>query len=429
MESEKVFGHSFLESLAIKKDFRSKRFSSWDKSGKNLDFFNLKPKEKRLLAEIKGPGCIKHIYNVNISFDPYFYRNLILRIYWDGEKNPSVEVPLGDFFGIGHCRPRLFSSQLLSVNPGNPLNIENYYTYGLNCYFPMPFSSSAVVEVENQSDIPVEVFWFHIDFQEYKSLDNDVFRFHAQWNREDITKVTGDALNSKNMSLWDGVNLTDKENYVILDTEGDGQLIGILLNVDNIAGDWWGEGDDMVFIDGESWPPSIHGTGTEEIFGGGACPSNEYYTNYCGYQLISNSNWYRQNSMYRFFITDPIRFNKSIKYTIEHGHANNFENDYSSVAYWYQLEPHKNFRIKPANKRFPLSHLTAEKEIIERHIEIMKSIYKKMPQILTNTALESGQIALLLTKHSLAEKAYFEGRYDLALNEWNQIHKMARNWN
>lgn len=110
----------------------------------------------------------------------------------------------------------------------------------------------------------------------------------------------------------------------------------------------------MIFIDGEPWPPSLHGTGTEEIFGGGACPNTPYTGPYAGYRLIGNRDYLGKVSMYRFFVTDPIRFQKSIRVTIEHGHANNMANDYSSCAFWYQAEPHAAFpALPPASDRRP----------------------------------------------------------------------------
>ena len=419
--NKKNFGNSYVDNLAIEADFRSKRISSWDRTGNNADFISLKGGEKKILADIKGAGCVKHFYAPSLTMDPFYFRNTILRMYWDGEENPSVEVPIGDFFGIGHCRPKLFSSLLLSVNPGNPFPDGKTYTYGVNCYFPMPFSKSARIELENQSDIPLEALWYHINYQEYDNLEDNIFRFHAKWNRE-ITVAKGKSEKNKNITLWDGVNLDGKENYTILDTKGNGQLAGILLNVDNIAGNWWGEGDDMVFIDGDTWPPSIHGTGTEEIFGGGACPGHEYSTPYCGFHQISNNNWYRKNSMYRWFITDPIRFKKSIRHTVEHGHANNFENDYSSVAYWYQMEPHEKFTILPVKDRIPLLHSAGEKEVISRQLGILKNIYNKLDRKFISL---SPMIFALLTRVSLADDFYANGKYDLALNEWCQIEKMA----
>lgn len=428
MISKVNFGHSFLGNLVVKDNFRSKRVSSWDRTGKNRDFISLGPGETRVLADIKGAGCIKHIYSGPVPpFDPFFYRNTVLRMYWDGEKNPSVEVPLGDFFGIGHCKPMQFTSLMISVNPGNPFAIEQADKYGTNryaatCCFPMPFSKSAKIELENQADMPIEGYWYHIDYHEYEGLDDNIYRFHSSWNRE-ITKAEGEAGKNRNIPLWLGANLDAKYNYTILDTRGDGQMAGFILNVDNVAGDWWGEGDDMVFIDGDTWPPSIHGTGTEEIFGGGSCPGKEYNTPYYGYNLVSNHNWYRHNSMYRFFLVDPIRFLKSIRYTIEHGHANNFENDYSSVAYWYQMEPHQRLSILPAKDRTPLLHSAGEKEVIGKQLEVIKTIYSKMDSAFEGFPLN--QLMHVLMVLGQADNAYANGKYDLALNEWRQIEKIV----
>jgi hypothetical protein len=124
-------------------------------------------------------------------------------------------------------------------------------------------------------------------------------------------------------------------------------MVGLVLEVNNDAGGWYGEGDDMVFIDGDTWPPSIHGTGSEEVFGGGACPSTEYAGPFSGFHLIESPDYAGLVGMYRWYVPDPIRFTRSIRWTIEHGHANNFANDYASVAYWYQDEPHAPFPALP----------------------------------------------------------------------------------
>ncbi len=139
-------------------------------------------------------------------------------------------------------------------------------------------------------------------------------------------------------------------------------MAGYFLYVDNIAvgqegggaDTWYGEGDDMIFVDGEQWPPSLHGTGSEEVFGGGACPNTPYTGPYTGFHHVGNQDYRGKVSMYRFFVTDPIRFQKSIRVTVEHGHANNVANDYSSCAFWYQAEPHAPFpELPPAEERRP----------------------------------------------------------------------------
>ena len=155
-------------------------------------------------------------------------------------------------------------------------------SYGYNIYFPMPFSNHARIEIENQGPSTlggyISAFWYHIDYEKLNEpLPEDIGYFHALWNREKLTRSSDKILKRKkeNVQLWSGKNLTGEDNYNILDTEGDGQLVGLLLSIDNLAGGWYGEGDDMIFIDDDSWPPSIHGTGSEEMFGDGASPKHE----------------------------------------------------------------------------------------------------------------------------------------------------------
>jgi len=183
------------------------------------------------------------------------------------------------------------------------------------------------------------------------ALSADLGRFHAAWNRENPTRAVGPIVNT---TLHGAINDTGSDNYVVLDAEGHGSLAGIFLNIDNAQGNWYGEGDDMIFIDGEAWPPSYHGTGSEEIFGGGACPTAEYAGPYTGFHLIGNLDYRGKISMYRFYVNDPVRFRTSIRMTIEHGHANNFANDYSSTAFWYQADPHNPCAaLAPALSRRP----------------------------------------------------------------------------
>jgi hypothetical protein len=332
------------------------RVSSWDTSGGNSDWTEIKGGETAVLADISGPGCIRHIYFTVVMADKLFYRDCILRMFWDNEETPSVEVPLGDFFCVSNCTVRDKKSLMVTINPGINPNVS----MGYNCYFPMPFAERALIEIENQNPNrkvgALGGFWYHIDYEQRDSLDSDVGRFHAQFRRENPTVVKGEsALEMKNMQLWDGKNIGGEENYIILEAKGHGQVVGLHLQIDNVVGGWYGEGDDMIFIDGDKWPPRIHGTGSEEIFGGGACPSTEYAGPYTGYHLIENPNFSGKNAMYRWYLHDPIRFKKSIKMGIEHGHANNFENDYASVVYWYQSEPHHKFPSLPGREdRFPV---------------------------------------------------------------------------
>jgi hypothetical protein len=326
---------------------RTMRASSWDRTGGNADFLVFKPGETRTLADVRTAGCIKHIYWAYIiNQQPVresLLRNLILRIYWDGETTPSVECPIGDFFGASNGLVRPIRALDLVVNPGAGGRADSW---GFNCYLPMAFSRSARIEVTYDADPGSPApggFWYHIDYETYDRPPDWlklVGRFHAQFRRANPTKAVD----------LRGVNRAGKDNYVILEAQGEGRLAGYVLGVDNLTGGWWGEGDDMVFVDGETWPPSYHGTGSEEIFGGGACPDVEYSGPYTGFHLVENregDSFFGKNAMYRFFVRDPIRFTNSIRVTIEHGHANDLGNDYSSVAYWYQREPHAPFPPLP----------------------------------------------------------------------------------
>ncbi|MBV6510469.1 MAG: hypothetical protein JJLCMIEE_03625 [Acidimicrobiales bacterium] len=310
----------------------SRRSSSWDRTGGNLDFVRVEPGSTVTLLDERGPGCVTHLYCAMVGPDITDHRDAILRCHWDGEASPSVEVPLGDFFGLCHGRVRRFQSAMVSVNPGMGAS------FGLNAYFPMPFGSEALVTIENRSDRvlggPLGCLWYHVEYLTFdEPLTSDTLRFHASYRQE---RPTTPACEPANIQLHAGRNTDGRDNYVALEAVGRGHMVGLVLEIDNLAGGWYGEGDDMVFIDEDVWPPSIHGTGTEEVFGGGACPTEEYCGPYSGFHLIENPDFSGLVGMYRWYVPDPIVFDQSIRWTIEHGHANNFANDYSSVAYWYQ---------------------------------------------------------------------------------------------
>ena len=312
---------------------------------------------------------MRHLY-FSIWGGRHYLRDLVLRAYWDGSETPCVEVPFGDFFGLGHERTRFFTSLMVTVNPGD---LGVFGTYGFNSYFPMPFSNGARLTLSNEGDEPVVAVWYQLEFEKMTELPKNSGRFHASWNRENPTVAVGEHTNT---TLHDGSNKTGDENYVVLDAVGHGNLVGIFLNIDNTMGNWYGEGDDMIFIDGEVWPPSYHGTGTEEIFGGGAVPTDEFAGPYTGFHLIANLDFTGKVSMYRFYVNDPVRFKKSIRMTIEHGHANNISNDYSSTAFWYQTEPHKPFKaLLPAMSRRPMEGDDPHDRAYRRLIALREKIF------------------------------------------------------
>jgi hypothetical protein len=328
------------------------RTSSWDRTGGNRDWIDAPPGATVPLLDVDGPGVIRHLYWAVLLQSPSQYREVVMRIYWDHQSEPCVEGPIGDLFGIAFSTPVHLHSLAMQVNPGNANSGGYGMSCGLNSYFPMPFATGARIEIENQSDQPFGQrggFWYHFEFERHADTSQiPETRFHAQWRTEAPTLVKEGK--PKNRHLWDGINLSEDENYKILEASGRGHLVGLHLQIDNIGGGWYGEGDDMLFVDQEpgDWPPRYHGTGTEEIFGGGASPSTAYSGPYTGFHLVEAGDWSRRTAMYRWYLHDPVRFERSLRFSIEHGHANNYENDYASVAYWYQTEPHLPFPVLPA---------------------------------------------------------------------------------
>ena len=333
-----------MRTLFTRTGARSRRSSSWDRTGGNWDFVMVAPGQTAVLLEHEGPGCVTHLYCALAFPEITDYRDAILRCFWDGEDTPSVEVPLGDFFALAHARVRHLQSALVAVNPGFGSS------HGLNAYFPMPFATGARITLEHRGDTPLggalPALWYHVDYETYDAPPpDDALRFHAQWRQERPTVAVGEH---PNRQLHAARNLDGTENYVALEARGEGQMVGLVLEINNVAGGWYGEGDDMVFVDGEAFPPSIHGTGTEEIFGGGACPSREYAGLHHGFHLVESADFAGLVGAFRWFVHDPIRFTRELRWTVEHGHANNFANEYASVAYWYQSEPHAPFPVLPA---------------------------------------------------------------------------------
>jgi hypothetical protein len=326
------------------KDHKTKRASSFDVTGGNQDFIKFQPGETKTIFEKEGAGIIKHIWITVNCNDPMLRRNAILRMYWDGETEPSVESPLGDFFGQGWGENYNYASLPLAAAPGEGR--------ALNCYFPMPFGKGARFTVENQSDIPIEGFFFYVDYEVHASIPENAGRFHAWWNRE-ITAPEEDIENEWATFGDDYKNTSNKANYLFADIEGKGHFVGVNYFVHNPGPMWYGEGDDMWMVDGEPWPGSLHGTGTEDFFNTSWCPREIYQHPYFGYAKVTTQyGWIGKAHAYRFFIEDPIYFEKSLHASIEHGHANTLTLDLATVAYWYQTEPHKPFpAIPPKDQR------------------------------------------------------------------------------
>jgi hypothetical protein len=352
-----------LGQLHLARGGRNYRSSSYDRTGKNNDYFGVPPGTTATIADIQGAGYIRHIWITIATDEPDYLRRCVLRAYWDGESAPSIESPVGDFFGVGHARVSNYSSVALNmVTGGQPLK-EN--RAAMNCYFPMPYARGARITIENQGAKAIRALYYNIDYEQHDSVPGDALRFHAQWRRVNPTVGTMDLTNRANGFLATNgmVNLDGKNNYVILEATGRGHYVGCTLSIDHInpipGFGWFGEGDDMMFIDGEA-TPSITGTGTEDYFcaawgyPGGFNPMPYHGISLAGSNdglIMFAGKW----SMYRFHVQDPVMFAKSIKVTIEHGHGNVQANDYSSVGYWYQTEPHQAFpQLAKVEDRLPI---------------------------------------------------------------------------
>ncbi|MBB5068533.1 glycoside hydrolase family 172 protein [Saccharopolyspora gloriosae] len=351
-----TFGSSLRDLPRLRQSKRG-RVSSWDRTGGNTDNIRLQPGESRELARLTGPGAVTHIWcTVAVEDGPHraevegdYLRRLVLKITWDDAAHPSVLVPLGDFFGIGHGRTENFVSAPLQMSPQDGK--------GFNCWFAMPFAEGARFELISEMSLKPVIFYYYIDYEQYRQVDPELGYFHAQWRREDPTDGVEQGDQTNDEFLFGGINLDGTGNYTILEAEGRGHYVGSVLNVHNLRSttdwNWYGEGDDMIFIDGEPWPPRLHGTGTEDYFNTAWCPSQPYHAPYHGLTLPGGRNWSGQVSYYRFHVEDPITFDSSIRVSIEHGHANKRSDDISSVAYWYQALPSKPFGLLPVQDRLP----------------------------------------------------------------------------
>ena len=295
---------------------------------------NIPARQVVTLADIQGPGVIQHIW---MTMDPALWRRLVLRIIWDGELRPSVEVPVGDFFCSGWGVRCNVASLPVVVNPAG----------GFNCYWEMPFHKGARITIENLSSEEANGFFYQIDYS-LTEIPPDRASFHAQWRRSNPVKAM------EVHTLLDGVR-------------GQGHYVGTYLALGVHNNDWWGEGEIKFYLDGDSGWPTICGTGTEDYFGGAwnfEQPKGQYgifSTPFLGLpQVIQPDGLYQSQQrfgLYRWHIMDPIRFKQSLRVTIQDlgyrapkgGRGRYFprQDDITSTAFWYQAEPHADFPPQP----------------------------------------------------------------------------------
>jgi hypothetical protein len=330
-----------LWNLTTPHDYAQKRSSSYAPDGGNADFRAIAPGETLTVLDQSGPGVITHVWFTIASPEELHLKKLVLRVFWDGESAPSVESPVGDFFGLGLGEYFLYQSIPLSVGADK----------ALNSFFVMPFQKHARITVTNEGAKKVEAFYFNVDYRScLKPLPAGTLYFHAQYRQAAPAKGwTNDWKENGDPKVNDRPNLGGEANYVWMEAQGRGQFAGVTMSILQNQDFWWGEGDDMFFIDGEP-RPSINGTGSEDYFlGAWGFGTHSFAHGLYGAPVKGDEKAGSRTSVYRFHLDSPIPFAKSFRATIEHGHANHRSDNFYSVAYWYQTEPHVAFPALPVS--------------------------------------------------------------------------------
>ena len=321
--------------------------SSADPTGANADLLKVVASATATVLDVDGPGEVAHIWFTFGDREAYHLKRIVLRIYWDGEATPSVEAPVGDFFGLGLGDYINWQSEVLSVGS----------VRSMNSFFAMPFARHARITLTTmwaRSRWAISITTSTI--APAHPLAKDTYYFHAQYHQSQPGRGwTNDWLRDGDPLVNNKTNLDGADNYVFADIKGRGQFVGVTMSVLQNQDEWWGEGDDMFFVDGEKLP-SIKGTGAEDYFlgahdfGGVPFSSGVYGAPVVGQRRRRAA----CSSVYRFHLEAPIPFRTSFKVTIEHGHANHRSDNYYSVAYWYQAEPHAPMpALPPVEERLP----------------------------------------------------------------------------
>jgi len=345
------FGQT-LEDLARLQSGKPLRASSNDErdwKGSNVDYKFIKPGETLTLADFKGPATLRRIWMTVLPSEPGYARLLTLRIYWDGEKSPSVECPIGDFFGVGHGMDVGLESLPVRASAEGRAR---------SCVWPMPFRKSARVTVANDGTLATWGFYYNVD-AEAGPVAKDAPYFHAMYRQEFPTRAG---------------------NYLIADIKGRGHYVGTVLSARSTSPAWWGEGDEFFYVDGERLP-SLRGTGLEDYFGE-AWALRRTNGAYAGCSVYEGGYPGARSTCYRWHVPDPVRFERGLRVEIEHkgvafapdgkslGNNNERPDEYSSVAFWYQTGPHSPYPALPAGPdRLPFDY--------RRMVEIEGMRYEK----------------------------------------------------
>jgi hypothetical protein len=324
----------FLPAYSRAQNYKSLKQSSYDRTGGNRDSWNIPAGGTYEVFRADGPGVISHIWFTIAARSNDHLKELVLRGYWDGNAKPSVEAPIGDFFGLNLGVYQIYQSEYLACSPGK----------SLNCYFVMPYRRSARFTVTNEGKQEVQSFYSNIDYMTVPRLPDDSLYFHAQYRQSQPCVPV--------VSSGPKINLDGRNNYVYLETRGRGHLMGVTLGVLENANGWWGEGDDMIFVDDET-KPLITGTGSEDYFLGswdfggrdGAQPFG--HAMYGAPLIVNAERTGGRYCCYRWHGDNPVTFERYLKHTMEHGHANDRGDNFFSVGYWYQSTPYTDFPALP----------------------------------------------------------------------------------
>ena len=340
-----------LLDLPRMKNFSAERVSSGNRFvHSNDDSKRIMPGETYTMADLRGPGVVSHIW-LTVADNEFAWPRLVrLRVYYDGKKTPSVDVPLGDFFGVGHGYDRNLDSMVIR---------DSSFGRARNSYWPMPFRASCKITVTDEGNRPITMFYYHVDWQRHQSLPTDVAYLHAYY-RQERPAAKG-------------------KNYEFLHITGSGHYVGTVLNVIQSGVGWFGEGDDLFYVDGAK-RPQIVGTGTEDYVneawglrvGGGL---------WSGTPVAEGELIGARLTGYRWHVPDPIPFTKSLWAGIEHaGWTYNADGSlrsafeerpdyFSSVAFWYQKRVNEGLPEPPYGEaRLPLGNaeqIAVEDSLVE----------------------------------------------------------------
>jgi hypothetical protein len=320
--------------LAQKKNFHALRLASTDPKFKNADYRRIPPGQTLELGRIEGHGRITHIWFTIAAESTDHLRELVFRIYWDGADKPAVACPLGDFFGLGFGKYVEYKSAPIAIG-----GIK-----ALNCYWPMPFAKGARLTLTNEGAQTINSCYFNIDYRLDEQPTQDIRYFHTQYRQAHPAPQGKD--------------------YLILETKGSGHFVGCFMSVLANSNGWWGEGNDKFYVDGAT-KPTIEGTGSEDYFCGAWDFQHAFWNPYNGVPYYDNLEKGGErrgilNTCYRWHILDPVPFQNSLRFAIEHGRSGPdndrkpLRNHYLTVAYYYLDQPEGDGpELPPYKERVP----------------------------------------------------------------------------